>query len=196
MLQSGQRRSPWLLLEPAWSPDFVLLKWNSDNIKDLPVLLGLNGSHSKKRFSCQMFPVRLGKPCVSLCLVISCQLNLIVICSAVELRRLSWEDFIQRTLPESPLGQALSVELQLRKCTPQSVLSYYTQPLKRFHKKTEGLWTSNTVPNGSPRSWHLSEEGDSPCARTPSLVDKRLYEQACIKKADVVSSLRYQLICN
>ncbi|WNZ22582.1 hypothetical protein HJG54_06725 [Leptolyngbya sp. NK1-12] len=44
-----------------------------------------------------------------------------------ELRGLSWED-LHRELAKSPLGQALSAELQRSEQPPRSVASYYTRP--------------------------------------------------------------------
>jgi uncharacterized Zn finger protein len=55
-----------------------------------------------------------------------------------ELRGLSRTD-LQKELAKSPLGQALSAELQLEKRPPQPTSSYYTRPQTKSAGKVDGL---------------------------------------------------------
>lgn len=55
-----------------------------------------------------------------------------------ELRGLSRDD-LHRELAKSPLGQALSAELQLEQRSPQPVSSYYTRPEPQIVTNLEGL---------------------------------------------------------
>lgn len=119
----------------------LLLNEIPDNIEDSFALLGLNLlPHSKKDFDAQCSCPDWGNPCKHIAGVyylVAAELDRDPFL-LFELRGLSREA-LHKELAKSPLGQALSAELQLAQRPPQSVSSYHARPLSVSPGKLEGL---------------------------------------------------------
>lgn len=109
----------------------LLLNEIPDNIEDSFATLGLNLlPHSRKDFKSECSCPDYSNPCKHIAGVhylVAAELDRDPFL-LFELRGLSREDLLQE-LAKSPLGQALSAELQVQKRPPQPVSSYHTRPL-------------------------------------------------------------------
>ncbi len=119
----------------------LLLNEMPDNIEEEFALLGLNLlPRSRKDFDISCSCPDWGNPCKHIAGVyylVAAELDRDPFL-LFELRGLSRQD-LHSELFKSPLGQALSTELQLEQRDPQSVLSYYTRPLTVSPRTTTGL---------------------------------------------------------
>lgn len=120
----------------------LLLNEIPDNIEDSFALLGLNLlPRSQKDFDAKCSCPDWGNPCKHIAGVyyrVAAELDRDPFL-LFELRGLSRED-LHKELAKSPLGQALSAELQLAaQRPPQSVSSYHTRPLSISTGTIEGL---------------------------------------------------------
>lgn len=119
----------------------LLLNEIPDNIEEEFALLGLNLlPRSRKDFDISCSCPDWGNPCKHIAGVyylVAAELDRDPFL-LFELRGLSRQD-LHSELVKSPLGQALSAELQLAQRDPQSVLSYYTRPLTVSPKTMIGL---------------------------------------------------------
>lgn len=126
----------------------LLLNEMPDNIEEEFALLGLNLlPRSRKDFDISCSCPDWGNPCKHIAGVyylVAAELDRDPFL-LFELRGLSRQD-LHSELVKSPLGQALSTELQLAQRAPQSVLSYHTRPLTVELKSLSGLrdfWQGN-----------------------------------------------------
>ena len=120
----------------------LLLNEMPDNIEEEFALLGLNLlPRSRKDFDISCSCPDWGNPCKHIAGVyylVAAELDRDPF-KLFELRGLSRQD-LHSELVKSPLGQALSAELQrFAQRDPQSVLSYYTRPLTVSPRTTTGL---------------------------------------------------------
>lgn len=119
----------------------LLLNEIPDNIEEDFALLGLNLlPHSQKDFDAQCSCPDWGNPCKHIAGVyylVAAELDRDPFL-LFELRGLSRQD-LHSELVKSPLGQALSAELQLAQRAPQSVSSYHTRPLTVSPESMTGL---------------------------------------------------------
>lgn len=119
----------------------LLLNEIPDNIEEDFALLGLNLlPHSQKDFDAQCSCPDWGNPCKHIAGVyylVAAELDRDPFL-LFELRGLSRQD-LHSELVKSPLGQALSAELQLAQRAPQSVSSYHTRPLTVAPESMTGL---------------------------------------------------------
>ncbi|HEY9657394.1 MAG TPA: SWIM zinc finger family protein [Allocoleopsis sp.] len=120
----------------------LLLKEIPDNIEDSFATLGLNLlPHSRKDFTSQCSCPDWENPCKHIAGVyylVAAELDRDPFL-LFELRGLSREDLLKE-LAKSPLGQALSAELQQEQGrSPQPTTSYYTRPITQAAPKLKGL---------------------------------------------------------
>jgi uncharacterized Zn finger protein len=176
----------------------LLLNEIPDNIEDSFALLGLNLlPHSKKDFDTKCSCPDWGNPCKHIAGVyylVAAELDRDPFL-LFELRGLSRED-LHKELAKSPLGQALSAELQLAQRPPQSASSYHTRPLTVSTGTIEGLrdfWqgakrlsqTIEPLPQTLVSAIPVKKQGDFPAFwhRENSFIEamETLYEQVRTK---------------
>lgn len=126
----------------------LLLNEMPDNIEEEFALLGLNLlPRSRKDFDISCSCPDWGNPCkhiAGIYYLVAAELDRDPF-KLFELRGLSRQD-LHSELVKSPLGQALSAELQLAQRAPQSVLFYHTRPLIVEPESLNGLrdfWQGN-----------------------------------------------------
>jgi len=172
----------------------LLLNEIPDNIEDSFKVLGLNLlPHSLKDFKSKCSCPDYSNPCKHIAGVhylVAAELDRDPFL-LFELRGLSRSD-LQKELAKSPLGQALSAELQLQKRPPQPVSSYYTRPLTRPVGDVEGLrdfWhgekrlpqTIEPLPEALVPGIPVKKQGDFPAfwTRDNSFIEamETLYDQ-------------------
>ncbi len=181
----------------------LLLNEIPDNIEDSFAQLGLNLlPHSRKDFQSNCSCPDYSNPCKHIAGVhylVAAELDRDPFL-LFELRGLS-RQALHQELAKSPLGQALSAELQLQKRPPVAVPSYYTRPttqlvsdnqsLRDFWQGTKRLpqTIQSTSPNGRANSFPealvpgipVKKQGDFPAfwTRDNSFIEamEALYEQ-------------------
>jgi uncharacterized Zn finger protein len=176
----------------------LLLNEIPDNIEDSFALLGLNLlPRSKKDFAAKCSCPDWGNPCKHIAGVyylVAAELDRDPFL-LFELRGLSRED-LHKELAKSPLGQALSAELQLTQRAPQAASSYHTRPLSVSIGRVEGLrdfWhgtkrlpqTIEPLPQTLVPGIPVKKQGDFPAFwhRENSFIEamETLYQQVRIK---------------
>jgi len=119
----------------------LLLNEIPDNIEDSFAQLGLNLlPHSRKDFKSNCSCPDYSNPCKHIAGVhylVAAELDRDPFL-LFELRGLSRED-LHKELAKSPLGQALSAELQLQKRPPVAVSTYYTRPTTQSISKGQSM---------------------------------------------------------
>lgn len=172
----------------------LLLNEIPDNIEDSFATLGLNLlPHSRKDFKSSCSCPDYSNPCKHIAGVhylVAGELDRDPFL-LFELRGLSRED-LHKELAKSPLGQALSAELQLQKRPPQPVASYHTRPTTQSAGQLEGLrdfWhgakrlpqTIDPLPETLVPGIPVKKQGDFPAfwSRDNSFIEAMevLYEQ-------------------
>ncbi len=180
----------------------LLLKEMPGNIEDAFATLGLNLlPRSQKDFAADCSCPDWSNPCKHIAGVyyrVAAELDRDPFL-LFELRGLSRNN-LHTELAKSPLGQALSAELQLEQQPPQPVSSYYTQPKTMPIRTTDGLkgfWQGSkrlpqaisppqTLVPGIP----VKKQGDFPAfwQRDNSFIEvmDTLYEQVRMKNQNVL----------
>lgn len=148
----------------------LLLNEIPDNIEDSFATLGIHLlPHSKKDFDANCSCPDWGNPCKHIAGVyylIAAELDRDPFL-LFELRGLSRDDLLQE-LAKSPLGQALSAELQLEQRPPQLSLSYYTRPA--------------TVPAGSGADLRAFWQGSKRLPQTMEPLPQTIVSAIPVKK--------------
>jgi uncharacterized Zn finger protein len=181
----------------------LLLNEIPENIEDSFALLGLNllpggGKDFKSHCSCPDW----GNPCkhvAGVYYLVAAELDRDPFL-LFELRGLSRDDLLKE-LAKSPLGQALSAELQLEQRPPESVSSYYTRPVTKavgavaslsdfWHGSKRLPQTIDPLPQTVVAGIPIKKQGDYPAFwnRDNSFIEamETLYEQVRTKNQNVL----------